>query len=77
MHYYYPPRLGANLSDGFDSFRKLDESRDDHLDALLKTIMKLEKNEGHNRQVDIVTWRGIMTKVCKSYLCLHEGGASR
>ncbi len=72
LQYYYPPRLGANLSDGFERFRKLDESRDDHLDGLLKTITKLEKTEGHSRRVDIVTWRGIMTKVFKSCPCLQR-----
>jgi len=69
LRYYYPPRLGANLSDGFESFRQLDESRDDHLDGLLKTIMELERNEGHSRQVDVVTWRGIMTRVSTWCLC--------
>jgi len=62
LKYYYPPRLGVSLSDGFESFRKLQE-RDEHLDGLLKTILELEKKEGHIQNVDIITWRGMMTKI--------------
>ncbi|KAL5351583.1 decapping endonuclease targeting mRNA [Pseudogymnoascus australis] len=46
LRYYYPPRLGADLCKGFESFEKLDDSPDDHLDSLLKTIMGVEKEGG-------------------------------
>ncbi|KAL8898794.1 MAG: hypothetical protein Q9192_001893 [Flavoplaca navasiana] len=43
LRYYYPPTIGADLSKGFDSFQQLDDTVDDHLDSLLKTIIDLEK----------------------------------
>lgn len=62
MQWYYPPRLGADLSKGFDKFDKHDESIDEHLDSLLKTIAAHEKEEGKKIDANIVTWRGMMTK---------------
>ncbi|MCJ1285206.1 decapping endonuclease targeting mRNA [Xylographa opegraphella] len=63
LRYYYPPRLGADLSKGFDTFKQLDDNADDHLDSLLKTIMALEGETGTRCEADIVTWRGMMTKI--------------
>ncbi|KAI9718938.1 MAG: decapping endonuclease targeting mRNA [Candelaria pacifica] len=63
MRWYYPPRLGADLSSGFDTFHKLDDTADDHLDSLLKTIIAWEKENGTKCDADIITWRGMMTKV--------------
>lgn len=63
LRYYYPPRLGADLCKGFESFEKLDDSPDDHLDSLLKTIMGAEEEVGKKLEVDVVTWRGMMTKL--------------
>ncbi|KAL8841548.1 MAG: hypothetical protein Q9176_003169 [Flavoplaca citrina] len=47
LRYYYPPTIGADLSQGFDSFQQLDDTVDDHLDSLLKTIIDLEKRTGY------------------------------
>jgi RAT1-interacting protein len=55
--------LGADLSKGFDTFEKLDDSGDDHLDSLLKTIMAHEQKTGSRVEANIITWRGMMTKV--------------
>lgn len=63
MRWYYPPRLGADLSSGFDTFLKLDDTADDHLESLLKTIIAWEKENGSKCEADIITWRGMMTKV--------------
>lgn len=63
LRYYYPPRLGANLSRGFEHFRKLDDTADDHLDALLKTVSRVEKETASRVTADFITWRGMMTKV--------------
>lgn len=63
LRYYYPPRLPADLNRGFDTFQKLDDSADEHLDALLKTIMAMEGETGQKCEADIITWRGMMTKV--------------
>lgn len=63
MRWYYTPTLGADLSQGFESFVKHDDSVDEHLDSLLKTIMAHEKKTGQKIDADLVTWRGCMTKV--------------
>jgi RAT1-interacting protein len=63
LNYYYPPKLPADLSSGFDTFRKWDDSIDEHLDGLLKAIMALEEKSGERTQTDVVTWRGMMTRV--------------
>ncbi|KAI0532510.1 RAI1 like PD-XK nuclease-domain-containing protein [Xylaria digitata] len=63
LQWYYPPRLGADLSKGFDKFDKHDESIDEHLDSLLKTVTAHEKEEGKKIDANIVTWRGMMTKI--------------
>ncbi|KAI1486980.1 RAI1 like PD-XK nuclease-domain-containing protein [Biscogniauxia mediterranea] len=63
LQWYYPPELGADLSKGFDKFDKHDDSKDEHLDSLLKTIMAHEEEEGKKIDAGIVTWRGMMTKI--------------
>ncbi|BDD56468.1 decapping endonuclease targeting mRNA [Monascus purpureus] len=63
LRYYYPPRLPADLNHGFDVFQKLDDSADEHLDALLDTIIALEKETETKCEADIITWRGMMTKI--------------
>lgn len=63
IRYYYPPGLGADLSKGFDTFEKFDDTRDDHLDSLLKTIIAHEEKIGKRVEADVITWRGMMTKV--------------
>ena len=54
------------LSRGFDKFVKHDDSRDEHLDPLLEALMAKEKREKTKTKADIITWRGMMTKVCQS-----------
>jgi RAT1-interacting protein len=63
IKYYWPPTLGADLSRGFDTFEKLDDTADDHLDSLLKTIIAHEQALGQPVEADLITWRGMMTKV--------------
>ncbi|PYH48282.1 DXO/RAI1 family decapping nuclease [Aspergillus saccharolyticus JOP 1030-1] len=63
LKYYYTPHLPADLNRGFESFQKLDDSADEHLDALLETIMALEQDTGIKCEADIITWRGMMTKI--------------
>jgi hypothetical protein len=43
----------------------LNDAADEHLDALLDTIVAMEKETGKKCETDIVTWRGMMTKVCR------------
>ncbi|MCJ1375485.1 decapping endonuclease targeting mRNA [Loxospora ochrophaea] len=63
LRYYYPPRIDADLSRGFDTFKQLDDSADDHIDSLLKTLMALEGETRTKCEADIITWRGMMTKL--------------
>lgn len=55
--------MGADLSAGFETFDKHDDSGDEHLDSLLRTIAAHEQQEGKKIDAQIVTWRGMMTKV--------------
>ncbi|CAG8243905.1 unnamed protein product [Penicillium salamii] len=63
MAYYYTPNLPADLNKGYDTFQKLNDVADEHLDALLDTLMAHEKETEKKCEVDIVTWRGMMTKI--------------
>ena len=63
MKWYYPPTLGEDLSRGFESFEKHDDSQAEHLDSLLKAIIDHEQHEEKSIDAHIVTWRGMMTKV--------------
>lgn len=74
LQYYYPPIIDApgesglgrppiDLSSGFETFKKHDDSVDEHLDSLLETLAAHERNTGIRVKSDVVTWRGIMTKV--------------
>ncbi|KAF1986037.1 RAI1-domain-containing protein [Aulographum hederae CBS 113979] len=61
LQYYYTPDPDVDLCKGFDSFRELNKAQDDHLDALLKTILEKERKDGKKTEADFVTWRGMMT----------------
>lgn len=63
LQYYYPATLGADLSSGYHSFQKWDDSIDEHLDGLLRSIMELERETGQKCEADFITWRGMMTRV--------------
>ena len=63
LRYYYPPSLPCDLNAGFDTFRQLDDTADDHLDGLLEAVIAYEKEKGSKVETDIITWRGMMTKV--------------
>ena len=60
--YYYPSKLGEDLEAGFDEFIKHEEI-DEHLDGLLNSLQHYEESSGKEVKVDIVTWRGMMTKI--------------
>lgn len=70
LAYYYPPSLPADLNIGFETFQKLNDAADEHLDALLDTIVALERDTEKKCETDIITWRGMMTKVrCDAMRC--------
>jgi hypothetical protein len=53
LGYFAEPDLTTTLSTGFDSFLKRDESVNEHLDSLLKSIDRIEPPP----KVDFVMWR--------------------
>ncbi|KAK0754566.1 RAI1 like PD-XK nuclease-domain-containing protein [Schizothecium vesticola] len=63
LKWYYPPALGVDLSSGFEDFKSHSDSVDEHLDSLLKTIANHEKETGKPIDAQVVTWRGMMTKI--------------
>lgn len=75
LKYYYNPKLGSSLLEGYDTFEKFNESADEHLDSLLKSLMLLEQKQGARiaeLEGGIVTWRGMMTKILTAPY-EHEG----
>ncbi|KAJ4502774.1 decapping endonuclease targeting mRNA [Exophiala dermatitidis] len=66
LRYYYPPALPCDLNKGFETFRQLDDSADDHLDGLLEALILYEKEKGQKVDTDLITWRGMMTKIMVS-----------
>lgn len=78
LKYYYPPffnipghhdnRFPVDLSKGYNSFRQRDDSGDEHLDGLLDTLVEAEKRNGRKTEVDLVTWRGMMTRVSLGFI---------
>lgn len=75
MRYYYPPRMGADLSKGFNTFQQLDEGADGHLDGLLQTIMNLERRTDSECQANFMTWRGMVTKIMAAPFDTFNGWA--
>ncbi|KAJ2902998.1 Dhp1-interacting protein Din1 [Zalerion maritima] len=66
MRWYYPAKLGTDLSKGFEKFDKHDDGGDEHLDSLLRSIALHEEKEGKRIDAEVVTWRGMMTKIMAS-----------
>ncbi|KAJ5127548.1 hypothetical protein N7448_008327 [Penicillium atrosanguineum] len=73
ISYYYPPDLPADLNIGFNTFQKLNDSPDEHLDALLDTVTALEKETAKKCEADIITWRGMMTKILTAPFDMMNG----
>jgi len=59
------------LEDGFDEFVKFGEI-DEHLDSLLASLQRYEEMQGKEVQVDIITWRGMMTKIMTVHTSANE-----
>jgi RAT1-interacting protein len=68
INYYVPPPMGADLKEGFNTFKHFEEKEDPHLDSLLRALVEKEKNseDQAKTKADFVTWRGMMTKVCSN-----------
>ena len=59
------------MEEGFDEFVKFGEI-DEHLDSLLASLQRYEETQGKEVQVDIITWRGMMTKIMTVPRALYE-----
>ena len=55
LKWYYTPQMGADLSKGFNTFQKQDDSKDEHLESLLKAIMAHEQETGQRIDANVVT----------------------
>ncbi|CAD6445064.1 bf97a254-7ea1-44ce-9949-889bd8ccca96 [Sclerotinia trifoliorum] len=73
IRWYYPPDLGTDLNRGFETFRKHDDSKDEHLDSLLRALMEKEKVTNVKTEADVITWRGMMTKIIASLFDSRDG----
>jgi len=73
IRYYYPPFIGADLSRGFDTFQKQDDTADDHLDSLLKTLIAKERETSEKVNADVITWRGMTTKIMATPFSDRDG----
>ncbi|KAI4724211.1 rai1 protein [Aureobasidium sp. EXF-10728] len=83
LKYYYPPffnvpghqdtRFPVDLSKGYNSFRQRDDSGDEHLDGLLDTLVEAERRSGQKTEVNLVTWRGMMTRILTAPYEMEDG----
>uniref|UniRef100_A0A060TD59 Decapping nuclease n=1 Tax=Blastobotrys adeninivorans TaxID=409370 RepID=A0A060TD59_BLAAD len=72
LSYFYLPEAfldyNIDLSAGFSDFTEKDESIDVHLNHMLKALLHYEQENDTKVKVDMITFRGIMTKIlCLSY----------
>jgi RAT1-interacting protein len=66
--FYHPPPRNVNLNHRFEQRIDRDDSVDEHLDGLLASLINLGSKDvdqdRHRAQADVITWRGMMTKMC-------------
>ncbi len=72
LSYYFLPDsdidTNIDLGAGFKKFKKFDEERDGEFVGLLAAIKNYEEKNDTKVKADIITWRGIMTKL----MTLHQ-----
>lgn len=56
LKYYYNPAQGADLSRGYESFVKHDDTNDEHLDGLLRALEAFEHASNSKIEPQICTW---------------------
>ncbi|KAJ9480410.1 Decapping nuclease RAI1 [Pseudozyma hubeiensis] len=72
-----PAAFGADLNYGLERFVRRNEDLPEHLDALVAALQHRTESAGseaeraeleqERRKADVVTWRGIVTKICTAY----------
>jgi RAT1-interacting protein len=68
MRYYVSPPLGANLGHGYERWIRRPEERG-RLDGLLRAVSEIRTRAAGDPVINIVSWRGVMTKCVPSH-CL-------
>ena len=61
MRYYVGPPVGADLGHGYERWNRRPEERG-RLDGLLRAISEFRRGGTGDPAVNIVSWRGVMTK---------------
>ena len=61
MRYYIEPPPGADLGFGYDRWVRRPEEKG-RLDGLLRAISEVRRRGSSSSVIDVVSWRGIMTK---------------
>jgi RAT1-interacting protein len=73
MRYYVNPPPGADLGHGYERWIRRPEERG-RLDGLLRAISEIRRRGTSDPVINIVSWRGVMTKCvpsnCPHALCL-------
>lgn len=70
QRFYHAPPQHADLNRGFERLVERDDEVNEHLDSLLATLMHGAQVGGDpqadasRRQAHVITWRGMMTKLC-------------
>jgi len=62
MRYYVDPPLGADLGHGYERWIRRPEERG-RLDGLLRAILEIRRRATGNPVIDVVSWRGVITKI--------------
>ena len=62
---------------GYETFKQLDDTADDHLDSLLECLIMLESKSDVPVSADIITWRGMITKVRLRTICHNKSDTNR
>lgn len=73
--YYWPiSRAGVSLSGEFEKLISRDDNIDEHIDALLASLVRFENAHGTSRtDVDVVSWRGMITKFLTLPFARNDG----
>lgn len=65
MRYYVNPPPNADLGHGYERWIRRPEERG-RLDGLLRAISEIKRREAGDPAINIVSWRGVMTKCVPS-----------
>ncbi|KAF1362240.1 RAI1-domain-containing protein [Lizonia empirigonia] len=79
INYYMPPPMGADLKEGFDTFRHYEDKEDPHLDSLLRALIHTERERIDGQRPPEIQGKEIMTAPYDNFAefsmfaTLHDG----